>query len=72
MAQQKDKPMVRRQVTGREKRLVVAALQVDSSVQAREVALRKLVHVAVELVRQALRVSDVSQDPVELPSRCPN
>ena len=49
----------------RKKRLVVAMLQVDSSVQARDVALRPLVHLAVELACQTLRVRNVSQDPVE-------
>ena len=38
-ATKKDKPIVRRVVTGREKRLVVAVLQVDCSIQARDVAL---------------------------------
>jgi hypothetical protein len=61
----KNKPMVRRQVAGREKRLVVAVLQVDCSIQSRDVALRQLVYLAVDLARQALRVREMSQDPVE-------
>ena len=64
--------MIRRQMTTREKRLVLAMRQFDLPVQAGDLALAELVDLAVELEREALCVRDVAQNPVERVARPAN